>query len=201
MSNPTWYHRDQLKRVCNYLYNTRKYALFMIIPPQPVQAPKELAIEVYTDSNWVASSDGRSTSGGAIYLSGFLISTWARTQHAVTLSSCEAELIAANTGATESMMVKSVLQELGEEASVRVLVDNKGCVDFVHRTGLGRMRHIRLRQLWLQEAVRNHELTVERTTGEENVADVFTKPMTAGRFEMLRGKIGVESYESPKDER
>ena len=46
-------------------------------------------------------------------------------------------------------------------------MDSEAAESFVGRRGLGRMRHIEVRDLWLQEEVRNGKVKVEMVKGTE----------------------------------
>ena len=48
-----------------------------------------------------------------IFVNGFMINYWVHTQHNIAQSLCEAEVIALNVGAMETLFVKSLLVELG----------------------------------------------------------------------------------------
>ncbi len=56
-----------------------------------------------------------------------------------------------------------------------VKVDSEAAKSFVARRGLGRMRHIEVRDLWLQEEVRMGKVKVLKIHGKENPADLMTK--------------------------
>ena len=45
----------------------------------------------------------------------------------------------------------------------------------VHRSGLGKLRHVEVGHLWIQQAVRTKRIAVEKVLGAENVADLMTK--------------------------
>ena len=47
------------------------------------------------------------------------------------------------------------------------------------RSGLGKVRHIEVNQLWLQEKVRNKEIELRKVSGLENLADALTKFVSA----------------------
>jgi hypothetical protein len=53
------------------------------------------------------------------------------------------------------------------------------------------MRRLRAKELWLQEAVREHRLKVFYVPGQVNLADVFTKALPRERFEYLTDVLGV----------
>eukprot|EP00972_Heterocapsa_arctica_P009137 1344966-Heterocapsa_arctica.AAC.1 len=61
------------------------------------------------DASWTSgAADRRSTSGGVVAYDGFHLLHWSRTQPTIAQSRCEAELIAANTGACEGRLVQNV---------------------------------------------------------------------------------------------
>ena len=53
--------------------------------------------------------------------------------------------------------------------------DSSAAKSFVARRGLGRMRHIEVRGLWLQQEVLKGVVKVVKIPGEENPADLMTK--------------------------
>eukprot|EP00973_Karenia_brevis_P050115 6955308-Karenia_brevis.AAC.1 len=53
--------------------------------------------------------------------------------------------------------------------------DSNAAKSFVCRRGLGKMRHLEIRDLWLQKEGYDGKLVVENIPGEENPADLMTK--------------------------
>ena len=53
--------------------------------------------------------------------------------------------------------------------------DSSAAKSFVNRRGLGKMRHLQIRDLCLQEEVEHGRLEVHKVKGEENPADFMTK--------------------------
>ena len=94
----------------------------------------------------------RSTSGGAICLGEHCLRTWSSTQGAIALSSAEAEFYAMIDGALRAKWAQTVLCELGVPASpvAELCVDSSAAKSFVSKRGLGKMRPIEIRDLWLQ---------------------------------------------------
>ena len=58
---------------------------------------------------------------------------------------------------------------------VRVSTDSSAAMGISKRRGLGKVRHIELNQLWLQEKVSSKEIEMRKVKGEDNVADALTK--------------------------
>ena len=67
-------------------------------------------IRVFVDSDWAGEKESaRSTSGGMIFWGGHLVKSWSSTQKHVTLSSGEAELMAASKGIKEALGIQQML--------------------------------------------------------------------------------------------
>ena len=58
---------------------------------------------------------------------------------------------------------------------VRLGTDSSAAKSFVSRRGLGRMRHLEIRDMWLQREVREGGLEVSKVHGQDNPADLMTK--------------------------
>eukprot|EP00973_Karenia_brevis_P077395 10751747-Karenia_brevis.AAC.1 len=94
------------------------------------------------------------------------------------LSSAEAELYAMVDAATRAKGLVSLAKEVGFEDLSNVIelgTDSSAAKSFVCRRGLGRMRHLEIRDLWLQKDVYDGKLVVHKVPGEENPADLMTK--------------------------
>ena len=64
------------------------------------------------------------------------------------------------------------------ELTLEILSDSSAARGFSHRKGLGKMRHIQTRYLWVQERVHEGHLKVLPVKGTQNPADVLTKPVS-----------------------
>jgi hypothetical protein len=136
-------------------------------------------IEVYVDSDWAGCKKTRkSTSGGVLKLGRHVLKTWSSTQATIATSSGEAELIAMYEGATRGLGLSSILSEMMMSPSLslcRLCTDASVAKSFVSTRGLGRMRHLEVKLLWLQELVQKGRLRVSKVAGTNNVADALTK--------------------------
>ena len=107
-------------------------------------------------------------------------------------SSAEAEYYALVEGATRSLGLQSMMRELGLRKNIVVQTDSSAAKSFASQRGLGRMRHIEVKDLWLQEAICRSRLRVIKIRGEENPADVFTKYLSAADTELQCARMNVE---------
>ena len=101
-------------------------------------------LEVYTDSDWASDQMTRkSTSGAVIMAEGMRLHAHSRGRASVALSSCEAEVMAASEGIKEALLLQEVLMFAGlGHCEIEIKVDSSTAHAFVHRRGVGRMKHI-----------------------------------------------------------
>ena len=94
------------------------------------------------------------------------------------LSSAEAEFYAMIEAVTRAKGLVSLANELGFAGLSNVIhlgTDSSAAKSFVSRRGLGKMRHIEIRDLWLQKEVLEGKVLVSKVLGTENPADLMTK--------------------------
>ena len=69
--------------------------------------------------------------------------------------------------------------------------DASAAIGIANRVGVGKVRHIEVNHLWLQEMVSNGKMRIEKVRSEENLADALTKGADAQAIEMHLGGVGV----------
>jgi hypothetical protein len=74
----------------------------------------------------------------------------------------------------------------------RVHSDASAALGVVNRTGVGKLRHIRVQFLWIQDQVRLGELVVRKVAGADNQADVLTKNVDAVTLARHMKTLGYE---------
>ena len=94
----------------------------------------------------------------------------------IAKSSEEAELYAAALGASEAKGVQSMMRDLGFAVKPVLNIDAKATEHILHRQGIGKLKHIDVAYLWVQDDIRSQRLRVHRVRSEEDVADLGTKP-------------------------
>ena len=117
---------------------------------------------------------------------------WSSTQGVVALSSGEAELYALTKGAAHTLGVLSLAMDFGMCLDARIYSDASAAIGMVNRTGAGKLRHVRVQYLWLQDKVRMGELHVAKVAGEDNPADLLTKHVNAATLHKHTWKLGFE---------
>ena len=123
------------------------------------------------------------------------IKGWPRTQNSVTLSSAEAGLVAMCKAAAELLGCIAMWREWGEERRGVVLADSSAALAISQRKGSGKLRHINIGLLWVQERRERQELNFYKVKGEKNPADLLTKYLAAERAKQHEEALGLERRE------
>ena len=95
------------------------------------------------------------------------------------------------SGCSEARFAQNLLEELGMPARLHLSTDSTSAIDLAFRHGVGRVRHLGVRQTWLQEELRAERITIGYVPAATNVADLFTKVLTKPVFERWRALIGI----------
>ena len=171
---PTESDEMNLKRIVRYLKGAPSAkSLIEIITPSNF-------VNVYTDSDWARQATTcKSTSGGIVQWRNATLTAWSRTQQTVSLSSAEAELSALTTGVAEGMVTKYLLQELGHEVILMNQVDSQSSKAWASKRGLGRMKHVMLKYMYVQDVVEKKLTNLAYNNEKQNKADLMTKCHTS----------------------
>ena len=89
------------------------------------------------------------------------MSSWSRTQDIQATSSGEAELAAMVKASTELIGVLQLLSDWGLTYAGHVFVDSGAALGVVGRRGYGKLRHVRVGNLWVQEKRETGELVYD----------------------------------------
>ena len=144
-----------------------------------VQQPLDV-LKTYVDADWCGEvNTRRSTSGDLMTLQGCYVLSWCRTQSTITLSTAESEYLALVTGAQEAACVKNICRELQIDIEIELLSDASGALASAERAGVGHMRHMEMRVLFLKQLVKDKVLRLRKVRSFDNPADFLTKAVSA----------------------
>lgn len=199
MHAPTENHWAGVKRILRYLQGTINLGLWIRHNTgYQLQAFSDSHwspnLQAYSDSDWAGCPiDRRSTGGYAIYLGSNLISWSARKQKTVSRSSTESEYKAIADTVAELIWLKSLLQELGLNSKAPTLwCDNLGATYLTANPVFhARTKHVEVDYHFVREQVTQGKLNVKFISTDDQIADIFTKPLSSQRFEFLRSKLQI----------
>ena len=138
---------------------------------------EEPVIEIFGNADWAADCQTRrSVSGTIVFFGGCLIYASSRTQKVVSLSSAESETYAAASATMDAILITTIFSWLLQLNILMCLyLDSSAARGILARKGVGRLRHLSCRVLWLQDLVMEKRLLVRSVMGALNPADVATQ--------------------------
>ena len=117
--------------------------------------------------------------------------SWTKTLPTLALSTGEAELGAIVRGVTEADGVVAILKDFGFSPTITLKSDASAAIGIVQRLGLGRVRHLAVSDLWVQQRLRSKGMDIEKVNGLDNPADLLTKSMDRSRIAKLTNLINI----------
>ena len=177
--NPSDTHFKMLLRVVRYLKWRAKNNNLGINVAIETEAP---IIEAWTDASHGTGEKSRSVSGFIIKVKGTTVYTASKVQHAVALSSAEAELYAAVECAKKIMWIRKIVdfcKNDNESYTPVIHTDSASLKQMCNRgSPMRNSRHILLRWHYLFDLVDEGLVKLEFIDGIYNPADFYTKALT-----------------------
>lgn len=172
LEKPTIVHVKAVKRIFKYLKNTINYGIFYV-------SGGESQLIGYSDADHAGDIETRRSTSGYIfkYNDGGIIWSSER-QKSVSISTMEAEYIAASEAMKELVWIKRLLEE--------VMKDDLKIPMYFKRS-----KHIDIRYHFVREKFEEGAFVLEYVSSENMIADIFTKSLAKERFDCLRSLTGV----------
>ena len=129
------------------------------------------------------------------------ISWSSKKQGVVSLSSTEAEYVAQTHAAKEGIWLRSFMKEIrgGEEKPLTISCDNQGAIALAKDNKFHvRTKHIDLRYHFIREAVEDGKIQVKYVLMDDNVSDIFTKPLPRPKFTKFVESLGLRRSDNTK---
>ena len=153
MSTPTRGDHRKLKRLGRYVLGRRR-----VVMAFDWQAPQK-TVRGWSDSDFAGCrKTAKSTSGGATTLGTHFIKKVSSTQKTIALSTAEAELTAVVKCSCEVIGITQLAEDWDMDLTGDIFVDSSAALGVVARKGAGKLRHVRVGQLWVQQKAEDKEL-------------------------------------------
>ena len=189
--NPGIEHWKAVKHLFRYLKGSLDYKLVYGPPTDSSQL-----FTTYTDADHGGNPDnGRSTGGYAVIIGGGAVSWSSRLQSIVSLSTTEAEYIAAVEAGKEIIWMRNLLTEFGFNftSPSPLLIDNNSAVTVAKNPEHhGRMKHLDLRFYWLRDTVEAGHISPIHVPTTTQAADIFTKPLKRQKIDVCIDLLGLQ---------
>ncbi|GJY85512.1 retrovirus-related pol polyprotein from transposon TNT 1-94 [Tanacetum coccineum] len=119
-------------------------------------------------------------------------------QASVTLSSTEAEYVAAAASSCQAVWPRRILKDVGHEQVKPTIIkcDNKSAV-LLARNPIyhSRTKHIKIKHHYIRELIANGEIQLEECRSDAQIADVLTKSLPRVKHEELTAQLGISTLE------
>ncbi|GJU70165.1 retrovirus-related pol polyprotein from transposon TNT 1-94 [Tanacetum coccineum] len=175
-----------VKRIFRYIKGTTHLGLWY---------PKGTGEEtiVYANSNHAGDYvDHKSTSGLCTFMGCCLTSWFSKKQTALAISTTKAEYVSAEKACQQALWMKQALVDYDIKLDdIPILCDNKGSINLSKNLILySRTKHIEIRHHFLHDNVQKGNISIEKVSSEDNIADILTKPIKREPFKLLRLGLG-----------
>ena len=173
-------------------------------------------IHLYTDASW----GGKSYSGYVIFWCGSMLKSVSRCQVTISLSACEAEMVAIAQGCQETLGVlhlldffngnaempiktieeflKANVEELPKSLFV-IRTDSESSQKLLQADGFNRRtRHLHLAHAFVQRLIFHEVLVIQWVSTDDQIADVLTKILDKVKFEKFRKMMGFIARVPPE---
>lgn len=203
-NDPRVPHGKALKRIARYLLGTRDKG--MIIRPT-----NDLTLDCYVDADYAGVYSSwdpndpksvKSRSGFVITLGGIPVAWVSRLQVETALSTMEAEYIALSQSLRVLIPLRIILDEVTKALNLRqdphssirstIFEDNQACLLLATSDPpkmTPRSKSIAVKYHWFREHLEPGVIDILPIASEDQLADIFTKPLAPLQFTKLRAKL------------
>ena len=190
-ANPKESHMIALKRIIKYVKSIADFGVWYSNDTNDV-------LVRYSNANWAENADDRkSTSRGCFYVGNNLVSWMSKKQSSISLSTVEAEYIAAGSYCTQLLWMQKLLHDYGIcQEHLTIYCDNTSAIN-ISKNPIqhSQTKHIEIQHHFIQELEKDGTFTLEFIHTNDQKANLFTKPLDSKWFEFLCQKIGVISMD------
>ena len=153
------------------------------------------ALVGYSDADYAADLDTRrSTTGYIFMINGCTISWSSKRQQTVSVSTTEAEFVAAAEATKEAIWLRKLLSDVGHVCDGPTLlnVDNQSAIKLSRNPEFHRRsKHIDVRHSFICEKLEENVIDTKYVNTENQYADVLTKALPLDKFCKFRNNMNV----------
>lgn len=191
MQHPGAEHWRAAKRILQYLKETITEGIIY-------DHKHQSEITAYSDADFAGDEDGRkSTTGYVVTMQGGPISWASRRQKLVSLSTAEAEFIAATAVTQEVKWIRFLVAEITgmDHEKIKPITlhcDNQATIALTTNPAFHqRTKHIDVKYKFIRQAAELGVVQVIYCPTHNQLADLFTKGLSKPRFNMLKRRLAM----------
>ncbi|KAG5867541.1 hypothetical protein JTB14_003239 [Gonioctena quinquepunctata] len=189
LKDPSKTHWNAVKRIIRYLNATSELGIHY-------SKEEQLQLSGFSDSDYASDKDTRKSTTGYIFKLCNGAVTWSsKRQHAVTLSTTEAEYVAACQATKEAIWIRRLMNDIGESVSMATPsnIDNQSAIKLIHNPEFhNRTKHVDIQFHFVREKFQDSEIEPVYVSTKLQEADLLTKAVPRTSFLNLRNLISMK---------
>ena len=123
------------------------------------------------------------------------IRSYSSTQAIIALSSGEAEYYGCVKASSVALGMRAMYHDFGQTVHIVVSTDASTAKAIAMGKGLGKVRHLAVHLLWLQERVAHKDIAIRKILGSNNPSDILTKYVSRDLLEKFTKLISLNAEE------
>jgi hypothetical protein len=155
----------------------------------------------YLDSDYGGCKIDRMSTSGTCQLLGRSLVSWSlKKQNSVALSTVEAEYISVGSCCAQLFWIKATLNDFRIKfKNVPLFCDNKSAIKMTQNpVQHSRTKHINIRHHFIRDYQQKGDISIESIFTEDQLADIFTKPLDEKRFYKLKNELNILDFSNLK---
>jgi hypothetical protein len=181
-------HWEAVKKIFRYLAGTKKMALTF--------GQGKLGLEGYADADGASQEHRHAISSYAFLLDGGAVSWSSKKQELVTLSTTEAEYVAATHAAKEAIwlcrLISEVFRPLAQPTTL--YCDNQSAIALANSGAFhARTKHIDICYHFIRFSIDKGSILLEYCPTDDMIADTLTKPLPSLKVKHFATTLGLRS--------
>ena len=188
MNNPGKEHWEAVKWILRYLVGTVDVGL--------CYGGSEIKLQGYVDSDLAGDIDSRRSTTGYVFTLGSAAVSWiSQLQKIVSISTTEAEYVAATEACKEMVWMQGFMEELGKkQADCKLYSDSQSAIHLAKNSAFhSRTKHIDIRYHFIRSLLEDGSIALEKIHTSENLADMLTKAVTREKLKLCSALIGLQA--------
>ena len=186
LENPGWEHWEAVKRIFRYLKGTKDLKL--------VYGGEVKDLVGFVDADGASQDHRRAISGYVFMVDGGAVSWSSKKQELVTLSTTEAEYVAATHAAKEAVWLRRLIAEIFPTADAPTVLfgDNKSAIALAHGGQYhARTKHIDIRYHFIRYIIEAGSIKLIYYPTDEQTADTLTKALPSIKVKHFASAMGL----------
>jgi len=191
MAIPLEIHQLRLARAARYLHKYPGEVWHYDYQSNPG------VLDEICDSDWAGDPITRKSTSCIVERFGkHMLDTSVNKQKPIALSSGEAEFYPIVKAGAQAIQSQGTLKTFGMgDVRIRIHSDSSAARGIVQRQGPGKLRHLDIKDLWIQDFIREKKAEIVKILTDVNWADIGTKPLTKARLEELLAMMPISRRE------